>query len=257
MADNVSPANQRKWLGIDSKNALPPLRVQYYRRMKPKKVSPLVVTWPQRDKSRGDSKKITVRLLAAGAQIVPDEQTLESGDPASKATFFVTPLAKGWLRAHRLEIYHDGRKIQEIPLAANVAGQGPTWFLLALTFLVPWFILTYIHATPLQMPDKMMIHGKEHPITMPLSNVATNFLSDNLPATPEFIKTNFPALDDAIGLIPTLLADVYVQLVKLSRDIPLAFHAAWILFFLTLVSAWSRRQKCRRAWGKPLPIAAA
>src|SRR5262245_57073851 len=85
--------------------SLPPVEVAYYRRMKLQRVYPFVVCW-RRGARPTPGEKVTVRLLMAGAQVLPAEQALDAGNPNAQATFFVTPLARGWLRAQRLEIVH-------------------------------------------------------------------------------------------------------------------------------------------------------
>ena len=103
------------------------LRVSYYHRMKPNRVYPWTVTLP--DARRGADEDVTVRLLMAGAQVVPAEQPLQNVDGQAKATFFVTPIAKGWLKGQRLEVLVGGRKVQEIPLASKVVSQRRTLIL--------------------------------------------------------------------------------------------------------------------------------
>ena len=82
-----------------------------------------------------------VRLIMAGAQVVPAEQTLDPSDGDAKVTFYVTPLAKGWLRGERVEVLQNGRKVGELRTAAKVTTQRLTLALLVLTFLVPWLLL--------------------------------------------------------------------------------------------------------------------
>src|SRR5688572_29933558 len=100
-----------------SEPSLPSVEVSYYRRMKLQRVYPFVVRW-RKGAAPAPREKVTLRLLMAGAQVLPTEQTLDAGKPDAQETFYVTPLARGWLRAQRLEILHNGRKVQELPLAS-------------------------------------------------------------------------------------------------------------------------------------------
>src|SRR4051812_39329760 len=77
----------------------------------------------------------------AGAQVVPAEQTLDPANFDDRATFYVTPLAKGWLRGERLEVLQNGRKVQEIRLPCKVTTQRWTWFFLLLTIFVGWWVV--------------------------------------------------------------------------------------------------------------------
>src|SRR4051812_29289199 len=97
----------------------PQVQVHYYRRMRPNRVYPVVVSWKGAART---AAPVTVRLVMAGAQVVPPEQTLEPGRD-ERATFYVTPLARGWLRGERVEVLQDGRKVQEIRLPCKATTQ--------------------------------------------------------------------------------------------------------------------------------------
>jgi hypothetical protein len=127
------------------------LQVRYYRRMRLQRVYAVVASWADAEGKRPGAAPVTLRLLMAGAQIVPAEHTLDPSDPDATATFYVTPLAKGWLRNERLEVLVGDRKVQEMPLPAKVTSQGLTLTLLLLAFLLPWFMLSYGKYTPLEM----------------------------------------------------------------------------------------------------------
>src|SRR5947209_7143534 len=91
-----------------SDTTLPRLRVRYFHKMKPARVHVAEVSWagaasPQRG-------EVTVRLIVAGAQVLPSEQTMDAAKPDRKVLFYVTPLAKGWLRNEKLEVISQGRK---------------------------------------------------------------------------------------------------------------------------------------------------
>src|SRR5437899_1477134 len=125
----------------------PQVQVRYYRRMRPNRVYPVVVGW------RGGARAaapVTVRLVMAGAQVVPAEQTLEAGGDG-RATFYVTPLVRGWLRGERLEVLQDGRKVQEIRLPCKATTQRLTWLLLFLTIFVAWWVVPIL-TDPIRLP---------------------------------------------------------------------------------------------------------
>ena len=102
--------------------ALAPVQVTYYRRLKHQCVYPVVVRW-KKGAAPTPGRKVTLRLLLAGAQVVPSETTLDAGKPQDHATFQVTPLAKGWLRAQRLAseaLRKSGRSMRKAGRATPV-----------------------------------------------------------------------------------------------------------------------------------------
>src|SRR5439155_16927469 len=103
-----------------SAGTLPALRVRYYRRMRQGRVYPVQVGWKGSRKGGDGSGPVMGRLLMAGAQVVPAEQPLDPGEPSTKVTFYVTPLAKGPLGAGRAEVIQNGRKICEVRIPAKV-----------------------------------------------------------------------------------------------------------------------------------------
>ena len=229
--------------------ALPPLRVRYYRQLKPQRVHTAEVYWQKSDKpARGE---VTVRLLAAGAQVVPAEQTLDSSKPDVQAVFYVTPLAKGWLRNEKLEVLAHGRKIQEIPLASKVVSQRFTWFLLLCTLLVPWFITEFIKHSPMgqatRLADGRLVHRYAE------KEVAA-YIKDNVPSLPKSWKGG--AVDEDLTEARSWVAKRYQQFVQVAGIEPIAFYAACILLLFTVVSAFLHMPKRRRATGKPIPVGA-
>lgn len=238
---------------------LPALRVRYYRRMRPQRVYSVEVNWQKGDKPpRGE--KVTVRLIAAGAQVLPSEQLMDPSKPEEKATFFVTPLAKGWLRNQKLEVLLQGRKVQEIPLKTKVVTQCMTWTLLLLMFVVPWFLHTFFKNTPLEYslqsegiaPDGTVF--KIYKKSPSISKSLDHFIRDNVPELPDQIKDAVPQVDSTLKDARFYFADTYEGLVKISRDEPLAFYAGGVLFILMLLSAWFHNEKRKKAVGKPIPL---
>lgn len=126
-----------------SANTLSPLRITYYRRMHRQRVYPVTIGWNSKDRAPAGAKPVKLRLLMAGAQIVPTEQTLDPAKTDGVANFYVTPLARGNLYGERLEVLIDDRKVQEVPLSCKVTSQRMTLFLLALAFIIPTLMLHY------------------------------------------------------------------------------------------------------------------
>src|SRR5205085_1345221 len=125
------------------------IQVRYYRRMRPNRVYPVVVSWQSSGRA---AEPVVVRLVMAGAQVVPAEQPLAGAEADGRATFYVTPLAKGQLRGERLEVLQDGKKVQEIKLPCKVTTQRLTWFFLLLTVLVCWWVAPLFDASSPQPP---------------------------------------------------------------------------------------------------------
>lgn len=130
-----------------SKSSGPRLQVVYPKRMRPNKTYALRVTWRDRSKSAGvDGEPLSLRLVMAGAQAVPAERKLDPSDPKAKATFYVTPITKGWLKGERLEVIQNGEKIQEISLPAKAVSNRMPWFLLLLAIIVPWWLASQVQS---------------------------------------------------------------------------------------------------------------
>ncbi len=223
-------------------DTLPPLRIRHFRRMRRQRVYGVTVNWPKGGpKPPLNAPPLTLRLLMAGAQVVPTEQTLDPHAPADRATFYVTPLAKGWLRNEKLEILVNGRKVQEQRLPGKVVSQRGTLVLLLLTFFVPWFILTYFKYSPIQAykqhitlsgridKEGSSLNGRvdKLPINVPHVEMR-NRLQANLPDYVNDIK--FFETDTA-----TTIATFYDDAVKKCQDYPVAFYAAAGLLMLTLL----------------------
>lgn len=242
---STPPKAERRTEATPVSVSLPALRVRYFRQMKPARVHAFEVSWQKSERPvRGDGKQVTVRLLAAGAQVLPSEQTLDAAKPEKTVTFYVTPLARGWLRHVRLEVLYEGRKVQEIPMASKVASQRPTWALLFLALLVPYLLQTYVKHTPLEEND-LLKGGVQEELKM--QHALEDMMKDNLPQLG-------PDVDNAIGGVRTSVAQTYVGLVKLSKQEPVSFYASSGLVGLALLSAWLCAAKRRYAVGKPITL---
>ena len=226
---------------------LPALRVRYYRQLKPQRVHTAEVHWHKAgEAARGE---ITVRLLAAGAQVVPAEQTMDCAKPDAKAVFYVTPLARGWLRGEKLEVLANNRKVQEIPMASKVVGQKLTWFLLLCTLFAPWFISEFIKHSPMTETTRLADGRIKHRF---VAKEVEAYFSDNLPALPKSMRGG--TVDKDLHEARDWVAARYQQVVQVSGIEPIAFYAGCVLAVFTLVSAYLHMPKRRRATGKPIPV---
>lgn len=142
--------------------SLPPLTVRYFKRMRRQRVYAVVVSCETTGRVRPPDP-LVLRLVMAGAQVVPSEHTLDPSKPKPQVTFFVTPLARGWLKGERLEVIQGGKKVQEVKLPSKVTTQRLTWVLLALTFLVPWYIVPYFTTSPIVYTEDVRKEVAEEP----------------------------------------------------------------------------------------------
>jgi hypothetical protein len=206
------------------------------------------------DRPPADAEPLTLRLLMAGAQVVPSEQTLDPTKPTAKATFYVTPLAGGWLRGERLEVLRGGRKVQEIPLRCRVVSQRMTAVLLLLVFLVPWFILTYLKNPIAEDVSLVRVGGVPRLQGQTRAETFANRVRDQLPDMPEFVKDVSSDVDAGLKKFPNVFGDVYEVLTRLAQQQPLAFYAAVALLVLTLISWKLHSLKRKRRMGQPIPL---
>ena len=216
-------------------SGFPALVVRYYRRMKPRKVYPVEVRWGSTPRPIGTVKQVTVRLLAAGAQVVPNEQILDASRPELSATFFVTPLADGWLRAQRLEVITQGKKVQELPLATKVVRRCWAWFFLILAFALPW-LLTQIRATP--------------------ANWLTEAIKTNVPTLPEFVTNSVPDAANWLNVGEEWIGARYADLHELVNARNLVFPTIVVCLLLALWGWFHGRDRRGRRWTNPIPVTA-
>jgi hypothetical protein len=246
--------------------ALPALQVRYYRRMHRQRVYTVTVSWEESEQSppRG-TPPVLLRLLIAGAQVVPSEQPLDPTKENARASFYVTPLAQGWLRGERLEVLADGRKVQEIPLSTHVTSQRMTWVLFALTILAPWFLLYYCKYAPftptaeervelIKIATKENLRGEARALLQTPGGILDKRIADNLPELPDKLNDDVPVVRDYLVKARGFVGDVYQGLCNMSRSHPLAFYAAAGLGFLTVISWWVHREKRRWRSGAPIPL---
>lgn len=212
----------------------PAVQVTYYRRMKAQRVYPWVVRW-SKGATPPAANRVVVRLLTAGAQVLPSEQPLASKADA-QATFYVTPLARGWLKAQRLEVLLDGRKVQELPLASKVVSHRLTWFFFLMIFLGPWLVHVLLTHSPLQ--------------DLSVPQIKKEF-AENSPELPAFAE---PQLGDPLRQARDWTAEMVADLVHSSQHQPYAVYAALIFFGLFVAAALMKRDVRRRRVGTPVPL---
>jgi hypothetical protein len=214
----------------------PALVVRYYRRMKPRKVYPVEVRWGSTPRPIGTVKQITVRLLAAGAQVVPTEQVLDASRPELGATFFVTPIADGWLRAQRLEIVTQGRKVQELPLATKVVRRCWAWFFLIMAFVLPWLLMQARSTNEKWLTDS---------------------LQANVPELPEFVTNSVPDAANWLKEGETRTGDVYAGFHQFIHAHNVVFPTVVVCLLLAMWGWFSSRDRRGKRWTNPIPVTAA
>jgi hypothetical protein len=211
----------------------PALVVRYYRRMKPRKVYPVEVRWGSTPRPIGTVKQVTVRLLAAGAQVVPNEQVLDASRPELGATFFVTPLADGWLRAQRLEIITQGKKVQELPLATKVVRRCWAWFFLIMAFVLPWLLSHVRHSNENWMNETIKASVPELP----------ELVTNSVPDAATWLKTG----EDWIGAR-------YVDFHQFVSARNVIFPTIVVCLLLALWGWFRGRDRRGKRWTNPIPV---
>jgi hypothetical protein len=213
----------------------PALVVRYYRRMKPRKVYPVEVRWGSTPRPIGTVKQVTVRLLAAGAQVVPKEQILDASRPELGATFFVTPLADGWLRAQRLEVVLNDKKVQELPLATKVVRRRWALFFLILAFALPW-LLTQIKYAP--------------------ANWLTEALATTVPTLPDFVTNSVPDAANWLKLGEEWIGARYADLHDFVGARNVIFPTIVVCVLLAIWGWFHGRDRRGKRWTNPIPVTA-
>jgi hypothetical protein len=256
--------------------ATPSLSVRYWKKMRLHKVYPVTVS----GSGRGDSEPVVVRVVMAGAQVVPAELPLDPSDPSDKATFYVTPIAQGGLRGERVEVLQGGRKVQEIRIPAKVSSQRGTLVWLFLAFFIPWLILHYFVYSPIGYQTPLNPNGTEQYVSQPWKeykytprkdakgNVVRDRDGEPLDARGEqitdFFTSNMPKLEslfddkDILNIYHDIqdfprLAYLHLFDSYHNLDEPLAFYIFLALMFLTLVSFVLRQEGRKTVYGRPLP----
>jgi hypothetical protein len=232
--------------------------VRYYKKMRPNRVYPVVVSWTRSGGDRGGAGgPVLLRLLMAGAQVVPQEQSLDPADPDAAATFYVTPIARGWLRGEHLEVIQGGRKVQEIKLPAKATTQRLTWFLFAMMFFFPLFV------TPLFTNEGRVVEYVEkkvgpdeepNRIALAPGKSLTAKVNRLLIEPPGWFKSMAPGLARSLQEVPVYIGDFYNFLYYKVYEFPLGFYAFCLFLVLTLLSWWWHLESRKRRVGRPLAV---
>jgi hypothetical protein len=226
-------------------DVLLPIQVRYYKRMRRGHTYPVQVSWTNSERGVA-AKPVKLRLEVAGAIVVPAEQTLRPVDPEDAITFFVTPLGRGKLRHHVLEVHYDNAKIFELPLRARVSSQRLTIFLLVMTFLAPWLLTNYCK-TPIERDN---LGPKDSLIAL---------IKDCLPDLTE-VNEALPAwlpLKDWVDAGTQHIGTGYAKLCDWCNQYPIASYTALGFFGLTLISAYWHKPKRRWRTSEPIELPAA
>lgn len=251
MASPVRTASSR------GESSLPPVQIMYYRRMKLQRVYPVVVQWGK-GAAPAAGQKIKLRLLMAGAQIVPAEQTLDAGKLDQAATFFVTPLARGWLRAQRLQIIHEGRKAQDVAMVSKAVTHRLTWCLLLLAVIAPFLMHNWIKNSSFLETSTFDVRGikaiKANRSEDDVRRAVHFAIADNVPEMPEVIDEYLPSLNENLKDARRWVAHEYGHLVFVSADQPIAFYTALCFLGLALFSAVTHRDLRRRVISQPIQL---
>ncbi|MGF1579844.1 MAG: hypothetical protein ACFCD0_10815 [Gemmataceae bacterium] len=125
----------------------PELSVLYPKRMRPNRTYKVEASWAKAREEASVPKNtppFVLRLVMGGAQVVPFERTIDPSDPKAKASFFVTPINRGWVKGSRLEIIQNGKKVDEVSLSAKTVTLRTTWVFLLLAFFLPWWLINVV-----------------------------------------------------------------------------------------------------------------
>jgi hypothetical protein len=114
------------------------LTVEYYERMYPQKIYPLVLHFPKvENNSEGKNTEITVQPIFPGCHITPAEQMLDLYcDQKSMIEFNITPLVKRGKIAGKVCLWHKKRNLISVVTASKVISSFWPYFTGILAFLI-------------------------------------------------------------------------------------------------------------------------
>ncbi len=206
------------------------VEVAYHYTMKPQRVYPLVVEVPRgKGAVAADAPTgivVTVRPVVPGALVAPAELPLEVSRPGARATFHVTPLARGRLPGAGVRFLYDGRLLHELATPMRVRTQRLAWLLLLLAVAVP-ALLCYARYRS--------VDGRE------LGEALRGGLRENLPAFPRSGPV-FDAVGTGVGLAAELFCGP-------DADPRTAFWLGVFLLALAVGAAIVRRTERARESG--------
>lgn len=244
-----------------SGRTIPPLVVRYPRRMKAQKTYSVQVSWRSREKPKlpAGTGPLTVRLVMAGAQVIPSEQSLDAAKPASKTVFYVTPLVRrGWLKGERLEVLYEGEKLQEVALPAKVTTQRKAWLFLLLAFVVPWLLVNYIKLEPGEYDAVARNGGPWHHIRTDVEEsvpwLKDAEVQDALTQGVKAVGLDTDSFGKAYDWGHHLLTrdELFMSTGKTPAYLP--FWTAVGFLLLALLSWFFHREKWQRKISKPIPM---
>jgi hypothetical protein len=200
--------------------------------------------------------------------------TMDPNQSRIAATFYVTPLAHGGLRNEKVEVLHQGKKIQEIRLPCNVTSQRGTlvWFLLA--FLVPALLLHYFLFSPIGYKAPLEIGATEkvqhrtgaaakdevkQPWEINISE-ADDKVSKRI--ITQHVKDFTPNWKDTLGgwyeSVQEFPGEAYVAALQRFRGHPpVVLYICLGLLLVALLSFVMRLERRKRVLGRPLPLGGA
>jgi hypothetical protein len=186
---------------------------------------------------------------------------MDPNRPAAKAVFYVAPLArKGRLVGSRLEVLHDGEKVQEIGLPAKAATQRRAWIYLLLAILLPWFLSTHVQQTQEEFKASGALKGA-------WTHVVAPELEQNMPQIPAawiddlHLRGVTNAVEEFFGSWFPLTFDYFYRIVVgdqlFTNSGEYRAHLPFwtcVFFLVLMVLSWlTHREKKGRRVGEPLP----
>jgi hypothetical protein len=229
--------------------------------MKPQRVYPLVVEVPRgpgavpADGPTG--VMVALRPVVPGALVAPAEQSLEVSRPGARATFHVTPLARGRLPEARVYVLHDGRPVLELRTRMAARTQRLAGVLLLLALILPLLLIYYTRSEPLrgQVPDRrpVIAAGGEDGAAEPAQNITHEYWREGSPGEVlEFrlgngLRDNLPVFPDSDALADTLAGGAgaaYGWLAGMGPDVRPGFWLGAVLLLLAFGS-WVLRRPAR------------
>jgi hypothetical protein len=251
--------------------------------MKPQRVYPLVVeVAPAKGAAQADGSggvAVTLRPVVPGALVAPAELSLDVSRPGARATFHVTPVAKGRLPEACVRVLHDGRQVQELRTRMTAKTQRVTWVLLLLAVVLPpllvhWAITDQLRGHvpivsrkkaqeakaaeaekaaalaprggggPPPPPPPPDPNEKDDPMKGLRPGKPGEILAYRIDKTLRAVLPNFPYSDDAIGGVAVAAGFPYDALCDWSEDLYLPCWLAVGLLVLAFGS-WSLHRPTR------------
>ncbi|NHJ49729.1 MAG: hypothetical protein FK733_18200 [Asgard group archaeon] len=111
--------------------------VEYYERMIPQKIFPLIVKIPPTENNSGKNTEIKVQPVFPGCHVMPSEEILDLYcDKLTEIEFNVTPLVRRGKIAGKVNLWHKKRNLISIVTSSKVLNHFWTYFTGILAFAV-------------------------------------------------------------------------------------------------------------------------